>query len=92
MQSSGEVCKNHPPDSWASIWISGAGAGMRSGVSISRNPESLKEGTDGIDYAAPSFQIGSNGGLSEKMGSRDGYEAWQRTPSEMVDRFLRSRF
>ena len=36
IQSSGDVCKNRSPDSTASIWGSGAGAGIRMGVSTSR--------------------------------------------------------
>jgi hypothetical protein len=34
-----------------------------------------KEGTDGIDYPGPSFQIGSNGGLSGKCMASRRYEA-----------------
>src|SRR5574340_481485 len=36
MQSSGEVWRHHSPEGTGSIWDSGAGAGIRTGVSISR--------------------------------------------------------
>src|SRR5919197_6201288 len=42
MQSSGEVCRYHGGEGIPSIWASGAGAGMRKGVSTSRYPPTMK--------------------------------------------------